>query len=252
MENKHKHRLYNPEDYTNLLDLLRRPPSATPPHTGAMVERVPDPIRRGTVRIFREDTGEVLYQDHNIITNISRWLFSVFMAATGPSQPVNPSVTAPPLYGVWGLALGAGSPTWAPETQPVETAQQVELIQPLVRVQLSRVNFVNQDNSGNWNPVPYPATNVDFQTTVNSTVNNINQPVREIGLIGGGIANMGGYTMLTAPFFNGNPSYYIDPVTKQVNVTVMQQTVILINYKTLPPLNLPPGINIIFSWIFQF
>jgi hypothetical protein len=58
--------------------------------------------------------------------------------------------------------------------------------------------------------------------------------------------------MLTAPFFNGNPSSYVNPVTQQVNVTAMQQTVILINYKTLPPLNLPPGINIIFSWIFQF
>jgi hypothetical protein len=246
-----KFKFYDPKDYTNLLDMLRRPP-ITPPHQGAMVERVPDPIRRGAVRVFREDTGEVLYEDHNIITNISRWLFAVFMAATGPEQPVNPGTVAPPLYGVWGLALGAGSPSWAPQTQPVETAQQVELIQPLVRVQLSRVNFVSQDNSGNWSPVPYLATNVDFETTVNSTVNNINQPIREMGLIGGGIANMGSYTMLTAPFFNGNPSSYVNPVTQQVNVTAMQQTVILINYKTLPPLNLPPGINIIFSWIFQF
>ena len=246
MENTY--RFYRPEDYASLLGMLRRP--ITPPH--AMVERVSDPIRKGTVRIFREDTGETLYEDHNIITNISSWLFSIFMAATGPQQPVSPSTTAPPLYGVWGLALGAGSPSWAPQTQPVEEAVQAELIQPLVRVRLSMVNFVTQDSSGNWSPVPYPATSVDFETTVNSTVNNINQPIREMGLIGGGIADMGSYTMLTAPFFNGNPSSYVNPVTQQVNVTAMQQTVILINYKTLPPLNLPPGINIIFSWIFQF
>jgi hypothetical protein len=29
-------------------------------------------------------------------------------------------------------------------------------------------------------------------------------------------------------------------------------TVVLINYKTLPPLPLPPGINLIFSWVLTF
>ena len=213
-------------------------------------DKVPNPIRKGALRIYRKDTGKVLFEDHNIITSISSWLFAQFMACASPLslsppqvQPVSIPATEP-AWGVWGLALGAGSPTWAPTTQPVETATQVELIQPLARVQLSRVNFVTQDNSGNWNAVAVLSQNVEFQTTVNSTTNNITQAVREMGLIGGGIADMGSYTMLTAPYFNGNPSSY-------ATVKASQQTVILLNYKTLPPLLLPPGIDIIFSWIFQ-
>jgi hypothetical protein len=215
------------------------------------IEKVPIPIKQGNIRIYRKDTGEVLYEDHNIIVDISRWLFAQFMACASPLnlsppqvQPISINATEP-AWGVWGLALGAGSPTWAPTTQPVETAAQIELIQPIVRVQLSRVNFVTQDTQGNWNPSAVITTNVDFETTVNSTTNNINQAIREMGLIGGGIADMGSYTMLTAPYFNGNPSSY-------ATVKASQQTVILLNYKTLPPLLLPPGIDIIFSWIFQF
>jgi hypothetical protein len=218
---------------------------------GKWGEKVPPPIKKGNITVYRPDTGEVLYSERNIITSISSWLFAQFMACASPlnlsppqTQPVSIAATEP-AWGVWGLALGAGSPTWAPTTQPVETATQVELIQPLARVQLSRVNFVTQDSSGNWNPQAVLTTNVEFQTTVNSTTNNINQGIREMGLIGGGIANMGSYTMLTAPYFNGNPSSY-------ATVQASQQTVILLNYKTLPPLLLPPGIDIIFSWIFQF
>ena len=51
--------------------------------------------------------------------------------------------------------------------------------------------------------------------------------------------------MQTAPYFNGNPSSY-------PTLAAAQNTVILLNYKTLPSLTLPPGVNIIFSWVFQF
>jgi|SRR5271157_363868 len=215
------------------------------------LERPPQAIAKGTIRIHREDTKEVLFEDHNVITSISRWLFALFMAAGSPislSPPQTQPTSVPavePGWGVWGLALGAGSPDWAPLTQPVETATQTEIIQPLTRVQLSRINFVSQDSQGNWNPLSTISTSVEFQTTVNSTVNNITQPVREMGLIGGGIADMGVYTMLTAPFYNGVPSSY-------PTIQAAQQTVILLNYRTLPPLLLPPSTSIIFSWILQF
>ena len=206
-------------------------------------ETVPPPIRKGRIRVYREDNGEVLYRDDNVITNVSRWLFSTFMATGIPDPSTTLTPTAyPPLYGVWGLALGSGSPAWAALSQPVETAAQTSMVQEIGRIQLSRVNFVDST----FAPVNTLLTNVDFQTTVNATVNNITQGIREMGLIGGGNTHdMGGYTMQTAPYFSGD-------VTQYASVLKSQQTVILLNYRTLPPLLLPPGVNVIFSWIFQF
>jgi hypothetical protein len=71
-----------------------------------------------------------------------------------------------------------------------------------------------------------------------------------MGLIGGGTFNplppaTTPTDMQTAPYFTGNISNY-------ANVTAAQSTVTLINYKTLPPLLLPPGVNIIFSWVLSF
>src|SRR5208282_5221668 len=172
-----------------------------------------DKLQRGdypakiNIRVLRADNGEVLYQGHNVIVNVVRWLFARLMANVLPNAPQPPytlgqaGVSADPLYGIWGLALGAGSPSWAPETQPDPTPVQTALISQFLRKPLSTINYVDV----NFNPLPYFSTMVDFQTTVNATSDNITQAIREMGLIGGGTLNpaAGGPTnMLTAPFWN--------------------------------------------------
>ena len=197
------------------------------------------------INVSREDTGEVLYTAHNTIVNTVTWLFSRLMANVNPTDPNPPyALGHEPLYGVWGLALGAGSPTWAPETQPQETPIQTTLIQEFLRKPLSRINFVQSDNNGGWTAINTLSTYVDFQCVVNATTDNITQGIREMGLIGGGSVSQS-TNMLTAPYFTGNPSSY-------ANVAAATNTVTLINYKTLPPLLLPQGTNIIFSWILSF
>jgi hypothetical protein len=154
-------------------------------------------------------------------------------------------VYADPLYGVWGLALGAGSPSWAPETQPDPTPVQTALISEFLRKPLSRINYVDSS----FNPLSYFSTMVDFQTTVNATTDNITQSIREMGLIGGGTLVGAGNeptNMLTAPYFN--PSR----VVNSVPAPGPADSVVLVNYKTLPPLLLPAGVDITFSWILQF
>jgi len=199
------------------------------------------------IRVLREDTGEVLYTAHNVITNTVKWLFARLMANVNPTDPNPPYLLGhEPLYSVWGLAMGAGSPTWAPETQPQETPVQTALIQEFLRKPLSRINFVQPDGSGGWTPLNTLSTYVDFQCTVNATTDNITQGIREMGLIGGGTNSVSPATnMTTAPYFNGNPTSY-------PSVTAAENTVTLVNYKTLPPLLLPPGVNIIFSWVLSF
>jgi hypothetical protein len=200
------------------------------------------------IRIMREDNGEVVYSAHNVIVNNVKWLFARLMANANPTDPSVPyPLGHEPLYSVWGLALGAGSPTWAPETQPQETPVQTALIQEFLRKPLSRINFVQPDNSGGWTSINTLSTYVDFECVVNATTDNITQSIREMGLIGGGsvsqATNM--QNAQTAPYFTGNISNY-------ANVAAAQNTVNLINYKTLPPLLLPPGVNIIFSWVLSF
>ena len=198
------------------------------------------------IRVMREDTGEVLYSAHNTIANTAKWLFARLMANVNPTDPNPPYLLGhEPLYSVWGLALGAGSPTWAPETQPQETPVQTALIQEFLRKPLSRINFVQPDNNGGWTAINTLSTYVDFECVVNATTDNITQGIREMGLIGGGTANGGGTNMQTAPYFTGNPNNYS-------TVLAAQNTVILLNYKTLPPLLIPPGINIILSWVLSF
>src|SRR5271169_3926629 len=198
------------------------------------------------IRVIRADNGEVLYTGHNIIVNVVKWLFARLMANALPNAPQPPytlgqaGVSADPLYGVWGLAIGAGSPSWAPETQPDPSPVQTALIAQFLRKPLSRINYVDT----NFNPLNQFSTMVDFQTTVNATTDNITQAIREMGLIGGGtIFGAGGQptNMLTAPYFNpaASPPGPADSVT-------------LMNYKTLPPLILPAGVDIIFSWILSF
>jgi hypothetical protein len=205
------------------------------------------------VRILREDTGEVLYKGHNVTVNVAKWLFARLMANIRPGDPsppyplgsLTPGYGHDSLYGVWGLAIGSGSPSWAPQTQPQETPVQTALVTEFLRKPLSRINFVD----ANFNPVSTLSNIVDFQTTVNATTDNISQNIREIGLIGGGTFGANPPStitnMLTAPYFNGDPSSYASP-------TVAANTVTLINYKTLPPLLLPNGVNMIFSWVISF
>lgn len=201
------------------------------------------------IRVVREDTGELLFETHNVIVNTVKWLFARLMANVNPTDPSPPYLLGhETLYSVWGLALGAGSPTWAPETQPQETPTQTALIQEFLRKPLSAINFVQSDNNGGWTAINTLSTYVNFQCVVNATTDNITQSIREMGLIGGGTANLteGEPTdMQTAPYFTGNPSSYS-------SVLAAQDTVTLINYKTLPPLLLPPGVNIIFSWVLSF
>lgn len=200
------------------------------------------------IRLTRGDTGEVIYSAHNVIVNNVKWLFSRLMANSNPtsSSPPYQLGQSDPLFSVWGLALGAGSSTWAPETQPQETPVQTSLIQGFLRKPLSRINYVQPDNSGGWTSVNTLSTYVDFECIVNATTDNITQNIREMGLIGGGTNNVSPATnMQLAPYFTGNVSNY-------TNVTAAQDTVTLINYKTLPPLLLPPGVDVVFSWVLSF
>jgi hypothetical protein len=201
------------------------------------------------IRVFRTDNGEMLYEGHNIIVNVVKYLFSRLMTNVIPNAPAPPYTlgqsnanTADPLYGVWGLALGAGNPQWAPETQPDPTPVQTAIVQQILRKPLSRVSYVDS----NLNPLSKFSTMVSFQTTVNATTDNITQGIREMGLIGGGTLNNGTPTnMLTAPFF--------DPTdTSGPGQGPNPNSVVLINYKTLASLILPAGVDIIFEWVLSF
>jgi hypothetical protein len=218
------------------------------PRPNVLSEQLPVEIGHGRIVIKREDTGEVLFQEDNIITNTVKWLFATLMAnyapgqAFTPQQPYQQGQGQGPLFGIWGLALGTGSPTWAPQTQPAETPTQTALISQVLRKGLSQIQYVD----ANFNPLAEFSLQVDFQTTINATTDNlIGVGIREMGLIGGGQYGSPNTDMLTAPYFSptdtsgpgGGPS---------------MNSVILINYKTLPPLILPSGVNIIFSWILSF
>lgn len=223
-----------------------------PDTKGKMTEQMPEGIASGHIRVMRADNRQVIYEDKNIIVNVVKYLFARLMANTLPGAgsvnagPVplgnlgaGSTPIGDPLYGVWGLALGSGSPSWSPDTQPVETASQTNLIAQILRKQLSTVNYVDT----NLNPIAAYTNMVDFQTTVNATTDSLGQQgIREMGLIGGGTlgsAPPGTDTnMLTAPFWNpGAP---------------LANSVVLINYKTLPPLILPPEVDMIFSWVLTF
>jgi hypothetical protein len=195
---------------------------------------------KSNIRLSRMDTGEVLYEGHNVICVNAKYLFAQLMANVNPTGDYTPPYVAGHTiqYPVWGLALGAGSSSWAPETQPVETASQTALITEFLRKPLSQVTFVDS----NRNPLTTLSTNVNFQTTINATSDNITLPIREMGLIGGGSA---GINMLKAPYFTSPSSYGTD-------VAASQATVCLLNYETLPSLNLPPGIDVALDWMIVF
>jgi hypothetical protein len=232
-------------------------PDATPMGPGRMIDKVPVPIAAGHIRVYpKGKPDEILYEDKNIIVNVISSLFARLMANTLPGAGSVNAGPVPlgnlgsggtpigdPLYGIWGLALGTGDPSWSPDTQPVETATQTALITQVLRKQLSTVNYLNPST---LNPITQYSNVVSFQTTVNATTDSLNQVgIREMGLIGGGtlgVAPPGSDTnMLTAPYWN--PA--LIPPGPANSVT-------LINYKTLPPLILPPEVDMIFEWILTF
>lgn len=184
------------------------------------------PILKGRVKISElSNPQNVLFEDNNVICNSVGFLFARMMADINE-----------PAWGVWGLALGGGN-SWPAENQPDALPTTTTIVAPLLRKRLSYVKFVDAD----LNPlVTGKSSMVDFQTIINPTTDGLpsNTPIREIGLIAGGSATAA-TDMLTAPFF--------DPSTPNV-----VDSVVLVNYKTLPPLQLPAGINFLFSWILHF
>jgi hypothetical protein len=220
-----------------------------------MKDTMSQPIVNGYIRVFpKGQPDKPLYESKNIIVNVVSSLFARLLANTLPGAgsanagpvPLGQQGVTPygdPLYGVWGLALGSGDPSWSPDAQPVETAVQTALITQVLRKQLSSVNYVD---STSLNPVSYYTNVVSFQTTVNATTDNLNQvAIREMGLIGGGTlgnAPPGTDTnMLTAPYWNPT----LIPPGPANSIT-------LINYKTLPPLILPPETDMVFEWDLVF
>lgn len=191
-----------------------------------MFEKFPSTLCSGRIRVFEQNNpNNILFDQKNVITLNTKYLFARLLST------FNTAVI--PAHGVWGLAVGAGAPDW-PDTNQPATADQTGIITELKRKRLQSVRFVDVD----LNPLPTDqlSNRVDFQTVLNATTDSIETPIRELGLIGGGTS---GTDMLTAPYFSRSTPSEID-------------SVVLINYKTLPPLRLPDGINFIFSWILEF
>jgi len=181
------------------------------------------PIKRGHIRIFESaNPNNILYENKNTICNGASWLFARMFANISEPQS-----------GVWGLAIGAGDSTWPTNNQPDALPVQTGIISPIMRKPLSSAKFVDS----NFNQVTH-SNLVDFQTVLNSTTDNILSPIREMGLIGGGNATTDMMDQINTPFF--------DPTAPDNSHAV------LINYKTLPPLLLPAGVNFTMSWILTF
>src|SRR5271157_5166801 len=101
---------------------------------------------KSNIRVYPEgDPSAILYEDHNVITLTAKWLFSRLMANVNPTGDNTPpyQLGHEAQYGIWGLAVGAGDPTWAPQTQPIETPMQTSLIAQFLRKPLSKVAFVD-------------------------------------------------------------------------------------------------------------
>lgn len=180
----------------------------------------------GVVTIQNLDTGEVVLEKKNVIVNGVSYLFA--------RQFLNP---LEPLAGVWGLAVGQGGVGWSDTLPPPPVANTTSLVAEFKRKQLASAVFVDQ----NGNPTTALTTSVKFTTQLNATSDSITIPIREMGLIGGGtnlVVNSGPTDMLHAPYFN--------PVVPQSN------TVLLINYFTLPPFILPEKVNFGIAWQLNF
>ena len=209
----------------------------------SIIEHVPAYGLKGRIKLYEQaNPKNVLYEQDNIIVNTVKSLFARLMFQN-PNIPSTSQFGA--VYGVWGLVVGAGDPGWPLDTQPAETVGQTAIISQILRKPLTAVSFLD----GNGNASPTITDTVSFQTILNATTDNINQPIREMGLIGGGSPNTTGSTLIgnwiptspaTAKFW-GDPSAPTSP-----------DSMTLINYKTMGPLGLPAGINFILDWVLNF
>ncbi len=190
-----------------------------------MQEKMPG-IVRGEVTLFDFHRPEtVFYHRKNVIVNGVSYLFARLL-----SNPLEP------LAGIWGLAVGAGGTGtngWSATQQPDPVATVTQMVSEIKRKPLFSTNYL--DASGN--PTTALTTTVNFITMLNATTDGISVPIREMGLLGGGTtapANGGPTNMLTAPYF--------DPTNPQLN------TVLLVNYITLPSFILPPNVSLGIGW----
>ena len=188
-------------------------------------DRMTIPVK-GYIRVFEEaNPSNIIFEEHNVICLNTQYLFARMMANISD-----------PVAGVWGLAIGAGAPDWPLNNQPDALPTQQNIITPILRKPCRYIQFVDV----NLNVIPSGGFSniVDFQTILNATTDSINTPIRELGLIGGG-STASSTNLQVAPFFN-------NATQSSINDT---NTALLINYKTLPPLVLPAGINFIMSWV---
>ena len=201
-----------------------------------MREAAIHPIKYGRVKIYAaHDPSWVILDKKNLICDSSRNLFARFAANL-----------AEPCWGVWGLAIGAGQASWAnsspttpppepdPNNTPFSLYNQVKR-KPLM---LAGVDFLNEDDTvSSTGPTKW----VQFRTAFNATVDAINVPLMEMGLLGGGTksANSGqGTDPYNAPYW--------DPTTNNPD------SVTLMNYTTFGSLTLPANVDMIFSWVLSF
>lgn len=200
------------------------------------VEKIEDTFKlRGHIKIYEaENPDNVLYEEHNVIVNIVKILFSRLMANS-----------VEPQYGIWGLAIGSGNPSWG-SNPPAETPTQTALVNETKRKKATLIRFLDPTSLA---PISSGFSSVvEVQTLFNATTDNITQPIQEMGLIGGGtvtpLTNMStaSYWNLAATSGGG----FVDTTAADAN------SVILINYKTLAPLTLPAGLSIIIAWQLQF
>lgn len=183
-------------------------------------------IKSGHIKIYdAERRDRVFYEAKNLIVNSSAFLFSRMLL-----NSLEPS------FGVWGLAIGAGGSGqngWSATQQPDPVVTNNAMVSEILRKQFSSSTFLD----ANGNPTSAITTTIQVQTILNATTDNITQPIREMGLIGGGTtsAAAGGPTnMQTAPYFDPN-----NPIANSI---------ILLNYKTLPSFSLPPNISVAIDW----
>jgi len=181
---------------------------------------------KGHVRAFDNLRPEnTLFERDNIICDGTANLFARLLFASSD-----------PVAGVWGLAIGAGgqgSGGWSPTVQPDPQATQIALVSEIRRKQLAKTSYLDAES----NVTAALTTTVRFSTVLNSTLDQISVPIREMGLIGGGTntVSLGGPTnMLTAPYF--------DPAAPSAN------TVTLINVINTPSFILPTGISVGIDW----
>ena len=191
-------------------------------------DRMTIPVK-GFIRVYEEaNPGNIIFSEKNVICLNVQYLFSRMMKDISD-----------PVAGVWGLAIGAGAPDWPLNNQPDALPTQQSIITPILRKPCRYIQFVDE----NLNIIPNGGFSniVDFQTILNDTTDSINTPIRELGLIGGG-SNASSTNLQVAPFFSNASQDSINDTN----------TAILVNYKTLPPLVLPAGINFIMSWVLTF